>query len=174
MSEPARKQGRSGRKIVLVFGPLALLGAAFVMAMFAKYGRGNFTRAARIVEARARAYELAAGVARCTNKLPEATLPPSTERRPAVPPHKLELDARASAELFAAEAFRCADFHPRGEMHVQVAWRRDDGARGAGLGWLDDDGDGTIDFEAESIVECAPSGPDRCHARLVEERRLSR
>ena len=172
--DPAHAPPRawSGRRLVLVFGPLALVGAAIVIGFFSKYGRGNFTRAARIVEARARAYELASAIARCTNRRGPAALPPPSPWVPPEPPRKLSLDAESSAASFAHEAFTCAGFSPRGEIHVQVAWFRSDDHHGAARSLLDDDGDGRPNFEAESIVECAPQGEDRCHARLVTEKRL--
>jgi hypothetical protein len=169
---------RSGRRVVLVGAPLVLLGAALVIGTFSKYGQGNFTRAARIVEARGRAYELAAGIARCMNHEGRAELPESAPPVPEKPPRALEVDAKKAAQLFSRDVFKCAAFHPRGEVHIQIEWRREEPNHGVVIARLDDDGDGNADFEATSRVACEPpnpSGPapERCRAALVEERRLT-
>ena len=46
-----RSKPMSGRRLIAWGLPIALAGGALIIVLFAKYGRGNFTRAARIVEA---------------------------------------------------------------------------------------------------------------------------
>lgn len=161
----------SGRRLVVVGGVLALLGAGVVLWAFARYGEDTFTRSARDVEARARAYELAASLARCMNHTGRAELPASAGPVPAAPPHGLFLDAEKSAAAFSADVFTCADFRPRGEIHVQVEWQRTDATHGVVIGHLDENGDGRVDFEARSDVHCDGAPPERCHAELVQERK---
>ncbi len=163
-----RSKPMSGRRLIAWGLPIALAGGVLIIVLFAKYGRGNFTSAARIVEARGRAYELAAGLARCTNHGEGRVLPPSAG--PVPPSGRASLDQAASERRFAAEAFVCATFHPRGQVHVEVEWHRLTPSRGRALARLDDDADGQADFEAESVVECEPQGAERCRALAVAER----
>lgn len=159
----------SGRRLVVVGGVFALVGAGVVLWAFVRYGRDTFTRSARDVEARARAYELATGLARCMNRTGRAELPPSAGPVPAKPSRAVSLDGEESAAAFAADAFSCAEFRPRGEIHVQIEWQRKDATHGTSIGRLDENGDGRVDFEAHSAVHCDVAPPERCVADLVVE-----
>lgn len=171
IKDPARV---SGRRVVVIGGVLAIAAGLFVVWAFRHWGQDTFTRSARTVEARGRAYELAAAVARCMNATNRSELPPSAGPIPSVIQSSLHVAGRDSAALFAADVFKCAGFHPAGELHIQVEWRREDAQHAVALARLDENGDGRPDFEALSRVICGPSpaSPERCHAGPVEERRI--
>jgi len=158
----------SGKRIVIWGGAAALAGAAVVLGAFSRWGLDTFTRSARTVEARGRAFELASAIARCVNRSGRSTLPPSAGPVPETV-HEVRWGAAESDAAFHAEAFTCAGFHPRGVIHVQIAWNQEGPLAGVAIGRLDEDGDGTVDFEARSRVSCDGAAPEPCHAAMVEE-----
>lgn len=169
---PRESVAVSGRRVVVIGGAVAILCGFFVLWAFQRWGQDTFTRSARTVEARGRAYELAAAVARCMNRSARPELPPSAGPVPAEIVRSVHVAGKDSAAMFAADVFACAEFRPAGEIHVQVEWRRDDARHAVALTRIDENGDGRPDFEALSRVKCESPSPDRCHADTVEERRL--
>lgn len=162
----------SGRKLVVIGGAFALAGGILVLWAFSRWGQDTFTRSARTVEARGRAYELAMGVTRCVNKSARSELPPSAGPVPSLIARSTHFDEAQSNAAFDADVFRCASFHLRGEVHVQIEWRRNDATHGVAVARLDEDGDGRADFEAHSNVSCDGAAAERCRADKVDERRL--
>lgn len=156
---PHRQEHASGRRLVLVGGSAAIAGGIFVIWAFSHWGQSTFTRSARTVEARGRAYELAMGITRCMAK-GRIQLPESAAPVPATPPQSLHLGSAESDRAFAADAYACAGFHPRGELHIQVEWIRLDEQHGVARTRLDENGDGQPDFEASSAVHCVASDGD--------------
>lgn len=159
----------SGKRIVVWGGALSLVGAGIVLWAFTRWGRDTFTRSAWTVEARGRAFALASAIARCTNRS-GGELPPSSGPVPSTP-HEVHFTGKEAEAAYAAEAFVCADFHPAGTVHVQIAWTRETAGTGFALGRLDENGDGTVDFEATVRVHCDGVLPERCYAGKVEESR---
>lgn len=168
----ARPKPVSGRKLVVIGGAFALAGGMFILWAFSRWGQDTFTRSARTVEARGRAYELAMGITRCVNKGERPDLPPSAGPVPSPIARSTHFDEAQSKVAFDADVFRCAGFHLRGEVHVQIEWRRADATHGVALARLDEDGDGKADFEANSNVSCDGVAPERCRADKVDERRF--
>jgi hypothetical protein len=158
---------------VVVFGGAGAIAAAlFVLWAFQRWGEDTFTRSARTVEARGRAYELAAGIARCMNRTERAELPPSAGPIPPVVQRTFHVAHGDRTKVFSADAFVCAGFHPAGELHMQIEWKRDDATHATAIARVDEHGDPRADVEARSRVRCEGAPPERCHADNVEERPL--